>query len=182
MRNCPAWRGAAKTQSALQVQIIDLVHHPVNVIAQPGSHLFDLCIMRQHRRGAIADCGQRIGLEIRARPAAQSRPFASLPVALRQFPPRHRRKNAGGRSCGDPAVQLAQRPRRRHCAGWQRSCRPALPAAHSARRNRRGSYRLSPRTSSTSGAPSIRFRGCRRPCGHWRSRFSPTAPSPRVAA
>ena len=54
MRNRPARGGGPKPQAALQFKVIDLIDHPVDIIAQRRALFFDPVVMGNHGGGSVA--------------------------------------------------------------------------------------------------------------------------------
>ena len=110
MRNRPTRRGRAKAKTRLQAQIIDLVDHAVDVIAQGRARLFDPRVMLKQRLHPITEHCQRVGLKperLQTRNRAHLRlgqGRAYLAPAIGKEPQRPRRCDLG--------IQLPQRSRR----------------------------------------------------------------------
>ena len=107
VRDGPAGGGGAEAEPGLQVKRVDLVDHPVDVIAERRAALFDPAILVQHLRRSGAKAGQRVGLK-----AKRGKPVdgAHLRVGKRgrQFAPGIGKK-AQRSPGGDRGIQLTQR-------------------------------------------------------------------------
>ena len=103
----PSRRGRTVSETGLIGQVVDLVDHPVDVIAQRCALLFDICPDRQHLFRVMAQARQRVRLEAKRRKPIDSallrrgQRFADLPPAIGEEP-------QGARG-GHVRVDLAQR-------------------------------------------------------------------------
>ena len=111
MRERPAGRGGAEPEPGLQREGVHLVDDAVDVIAERRALRLDLGVMGQHVRRAVAEPGQRVGLEAeRAQPVDR----AHLGVGQRrgELSPGIG-EEAERPGAGDRGIELPERARRR---------------------------------------------------------------------
>ena len=108
MRDGPPRRAGPKAKARLQGQIINLVNHAVDIVAQSCALGFDASIVIQHRIRAVAQHGHRVGLKAKvAHPGDGARLRFCQRVG--QSTPGIGKKPQRAR-CGNTGIQLAQRP------------------------------------------------------------------------
>ena len=126
MRVGPAWRARDKAKALLKREVVDLVDHAVDVVAQVRAAAFDIAEMRQHFLAVLTEDCQWIDHKAEI---AEGLHHADLRVGRRdrdlapgvseksQRPPRRHAR-----------IELAQRSGRRIARIGERSACPAPPA------------------------------------------------------